>query len=403
VELMAVPGVAVAATKRLFVRTLLAVCLVVFCARGFGAVIPEDRADALFHVYNGGGLTVTGPSMLIRKGYDEKVSGYLNLYQDKLSGASIDILVSGSPDFSEDRDEISFGVDYLHDKTLLSIGAGNSSEDDHVSDSVHIGLTQDFFGDMTTLSMGYTYGEDEIMKSGDRNQLQLAKRQKFTLGLTQVLTKKWILSMSLDTSVDAGFLRNPYRQYSYLNNAGGELTRGFLDERYPETHNSDALALRSMYYLPNRAALKLEARIYDDSWGVKAKNFELRYIHPLREHITVEVKARTYSQTQADFYSDLFNFPDEYEFMGRDKELSTFKNLTFGVGATYELEHRFSFAEKESVSLFWDLIAFDYDNFRNACESLQCPGEEAPTENPGEESAYSFQANVLRLFFSIYY
>ena len=379
-------------------------CLL-FCSNqyAFAAVIAEDRADALFHAYSGGGITISGPSVLIRKGYDEKVSAYLNLYQDNISGASIDILVSGSTQHSEDRSEYSFGVDYLHDKTMLSIGAGNSTEDDHIADSVHVGVSQDFFGDMTTLSMGYTYGEDNIKSNLDPNLNEFAQRKKFSLGLTQVLTKKWIVSLSLESIVDAGYLQNPYRVYHYIDNSTGDTLRGKEKEKYPETHNSDALAIRSMYYLPNRAAVKFEARIYDDSWGITAKNFELRYIHPVRDNITLEIRGRTYSQTQADFYSDLFNYKDEYEFLGRDKELSTFKDLTFGVGATYELDHRFSFAKKESVSLFWDFIAFDYDNFRDACESEGNDACGAPPANVGEESAYSFQANVLRLFFSVYF
>ena len=31
------------------------------------AVLPEDRADALYHRYEGGGVTVDGPSLLVRK------------------------------------------------------------------------------------------------------------------------------------------------------------------------------------------------------------------------------------------------------------------------------------------------------------------------------------------------
>ncbi len=30
-------------------------------------VLPEDRADALYHSYDGGGVKITGPSILLRK------------------------------------------------------------------------------------------------------------------------------------------------------------------------------------------------------------------------------------------------------------------------------------------------------------------------------------------------
>jgi len=30
-------------------------------------VLPEDRADTLYHRYEGGGVTVDGPSLLVRR------------------------------------------------------------------------------------------------------------------------------------------------------------------------------------------------------------------------------------------------------------------------------------------------------------------------------------------------
>ena len=36
------------------------------------AVLPEDRSDAMYHGYDGGGLQVEGPSVLVRKGFKDK-------------------------------------------------------------------------------------------------------------------------------------------------------------------------------------------------------------------------------------------------------------------------------------------------------------------------------------------
>ena len=38
------------------------------------AILPEDRTDVMYHVYDGGGLEVSGPSILVRKGIKDKVS-----------------------------------------------------------------------------------------------------------------------------------------------------------------------------------------------------------------------------------------------------------------------------------------------------------------------------------------
>lgn len=392
----------VSATVLIFFATLLG-------SRGVMAlVLPEDRADVLYHAYDGGGVTVDGPSVLVRKGYKEKVSVYANYYQDMVSSASIDVLTSGSK-YSEERTEYSVGMDYLADRALISLGYTNSSESDYDAETFSFGISQDFFGDMTTLALGYSRGDDEVRQNqsdGTSIEVGEAQRQRYSLGLSQILTKSWIVSFSAETVVDDGFLRNPYRYYHYIstNEADGSLERK-VDryEKYPETRNSDAFALRTLYYLPYRAAIRLEGRIYQDSWGIKAENYEIRYTHPVRSRMILELKARTYSQTQADFYSDIFEYPDASEFMARDKELSTYSSNSFGVGMTYEFGTKLPFIKKHSASFYWDFIRFDYDNFRNALLS-RSDTDGVPAEfRVGEEPTYSFEANVVRLFYTVNY
>lgn len=388
-------------------RPLLTFGLCLLSSPLFALVLPEDRADALYHSYDGGGVSVDGPSVLVRKGYKEKVSAYANYYQDMVSSASIDVLTSGSR-YTEERTEYSLGMEYLANRALISVGYTNSSESDYDAKTVSFGISQDFFGDMTTLAMGYSRGDDEVRQNifdGSSIKRGEAQRQRYSLGLSQILTKSWIIAFSAETVVDDGFLRNPYRQYNYLGEDDeGNPVRLGLDEIYPETRNSDAFSLRTIYYLPYRASIRLEGRAFSDSWGIKAQNYELRYTHTLRSRLLLELKARTYSQDQADFYYDLF--PErvftEGVFVGRDKELSTYSANSFGLGFTYEFSYKLPFAKKHSASLFWDFIQFDYENFRNALLSRE--EDNQPAEYAvGEEPTYSFEANVIRLFYTVNY
>ena len=54
------------------------------------AVLPEDRADLLYHRYDGGGVVVDGPLLLVRKGFADKVSVSASYFVDTVSSASID-------------------------------------------------------------------------------------------------------------------------------------------------------------------------------------------------------------------------------------------------------------------------------------------------------------------------
>src|SRR5690606_28536559 len=107
--------------------------------------------------------------------------------------------------------------------------------------------------------------------------------------LSQILTKNLIVSLNYESVTDEGFLNNPYRQVRYLDPASA---RGYSyqAEVYPRTRTSSATAVRAMYYLPYRAALKGEYRYYTDTWGIGAWNAELAYVHPLPKNLILELK-----------------------------------------------------------------------------------------------------------------
>ena len=138
---------AVAVTNRI----VLFACLLV-AARAGAKVLPEDRADVLYHYYDGGGVTVQGPSVLIRKAYKDKVSLWGHYYMDMVSGASIDVRATASK-YVERRKEGSLGADYLYNKTLMGFGFIQSDEHDYHADTGRFNISQDFFGDLTTLSL----------------------------------------------------------------------------------------------------------------------------------------------------------------------------------------------------------------------------------------------------------
>jgi hypothetical protein len=48
----------------------------------FAGVLAEDRADVLYHRYDGGGVTIHGPSVLVRKKLAEKYAISANYYMD---------------------------------------------------------------------------------------------------------------------------------------------------------------------------------------------------------------------------------------------------------------------------------------------------------------------------------
>jgi hypothetical protein len=373
-------------------RGIVALCLLLPLAAA-AEVLQPDRLDVMYHSYDGGGATIDGPSVLVRKNVADTVSVSGGYYVDMVSSASIDVLATAS-EYSEKRTEYSVGLDYLHDKTLMSLGYTESTESDYEAETISAGISQTFFGDLTTLSMGLSFGDNAVGVNGNDDFAASAKNYRYKLSLSQVLSKSLIAVFSAESIVDEGFLNNPYRQVRYKDTS---VPRGYSyqSEVYPLTRNSDAFSVRGIYYLPWRASVRADARYHDDSWGISASNLELRYLHTIGEEWLLEAKYRAYTQSEADFYSDLFPYRDAQNFLARDKELSEFSSDSFGLGATYTLPERWlSVFEKGTVNLYWDHFQFDYDNFRNVLDT------EAPV---GEEELYAFDANVIRLYFSFWY
>ncbi len=395
VEQKAALGVVVVVTNKftsfIFCLLLLTVTQVIF-QKANAAVLPEDRADILYHRFDGGGVVIDGPSILVRKSIKDTVSIAANYYVDNVSSASIDVVTTASA-YTEQRIESSVNMSYLRDKTVLTINYGQSEENDYSARTASFDFTQDFFGDLTTISAGYSQGWDVVGKRGDDEFAEDANRKQYRFGLSQVLTKNSLIGISWETITDAGYLNNPYRSVRYLEPGNGSYT--YQAEVYPETRTSDAFAIRGMYYLPYRAAIKAEARVFGDTWGIAAKNMELAYTHPYGEHWIFDAKIRHYEQTKADFYSDLFPRIDAQNFRARDKEMSTFSNDSIGLAVSYEQElNDWEAFDRFSVNLSVDYIKFDFEDFRDA---------RVDTVAPGLEPLYSYDALVTRLFFSIWY
>ena len=71
------------------------------------AVLPAERADLLYHKYDGGGVEIDGPSFLVRKNLGSSVSVGYKYYEDNVTSASIDVEVNAS-EYTEEREENSF-------------------------------------------------------------------------------------------------------------------------------------------------------------------------------------------------------------------------------------------------------------------------------------------------------
>jgi Protein of unknown function (DUF3570) len=363
------------------------------------AVLPDDRADVFWSNYKGGGMDIGGKSILVRKKFAESVSVQAEYFIDTVSGASIDVLSNASV-IKDKRNQKSVGVDYIRGKTSYALSYANSKETDYISDTWHASLSQDMFGDLTTVSFGYTRGSDRVSQRSGAviSSVGQADRRSYDLGLSQVITKNLLGSLSAEVITDEGFLNNPYRftRYSDSTDARGWALQ---PELYPKTRTSTAVTGRVRYYLWYRAAAAASYRYFTDTWGIRGSTVELTYTHPISNRWIFEGRARLYKQGAANFYSDLFPRRDALNFIGRDKDLAASKNTTLGIKATYAfLPEGWKFLKRGTVTVDYSRIQFKYDDFRDIKDFGIGNGFAA-----GAEPLYKFNANVVQVYASIFF
>ena len=367
--------------------------LLVSSGNAQAGVLPEDRADVLYHLYDGGGVQIDGPSVLVRKQVGKSVSLVGNYYVDMVSSASIDVITQASP-YTEERTQWSLGMDYLRGNTTMNVSYVSSVESDFDAKTFSFSVSQDMFGDLTTLTLSYALGDDIVSSTADLTFEEENTRQHYGIGLTQILTRNMIASLNFETITDEGFLNNPYRSVRYFNSSV-ELGYSYEPELYPHTRTSNALGLRVKYYLPYRAAVEGEYRFFTDTWNIDSHTASVAYTHPMGRW-TFLGKYRFHTQTGAHFYSDLFPRSEATNFRGRDKELSPLTSHTFRVAASYQFlsdSNAWGFIKKGTVNASLNVLSVDYDEFSDVSTG-------APL---GEEPLYHLDADVIQLFVSFWY
>jgi len=286
--------------------------------------LPEDRAEALYHVYDGGGVRATGPALLVRKSLFDKVSLSGSYYVDMVSNASIDVVTTASP-FKETRNEVALGVDYAYRDALISMSASRSKEPDYIADGFSIDISQEVFGGMTTVNLGYSRGVDDVGRKGDVGFFDFAKHWRYRVGLTQIISPRWLASLNLEAVSDEGFLGSPYRAARVFGAA--------VPERNPRTRSSRSIKFGSVAEIKPRTAIQGSYRYFYDTWDIKAHTLEFGASQYVGESFLIDATLRYYKQNHALFYSD--NAQVETTYISRNRQLSTFNSLAPGAKVTY--------------------------------------------------------------------
>jgi hypothetical protein len=384
-------------------RALAVIAALALAQGALGGVLPDDRADLFYSQYSGGGMDITGQSVLVQKKITEELGVEADYFIDKVSGASVDVLSNASV-IKDERHQKTVNVEYIRNKTTYSLGFTNSTERDYISNTPHFTISQDMFGDLTTVTLGFSSSRNTVGENVGSAEVPnvvwvgTAQSRSYSLGLSQIITRNLIGGVTVDVITDAGYLANPYRFIRFVDDSAGN-SKGYSlgSQIYPETRTSTAVEGRAKYYLPYRAAATVSYRYFRDTWGITSDTVEFGYTQPIRNIWILEGTVRLYEQGHANFYSDLFPFANSQNFMSRDKELAASKNVTLGAKATYAfLPDGWKMFKRGTATLDVTRMQIKYSDFRDIKNAY-------PPYPAGEEPLYQFDAMIYQAYLSMFF
>jgi hypothetical protein len=265
---------------------------------------------------------------------------------DVVSAASVDIVSTASRRWEEVRQAGTLGATYKPNDFGMSVASALSVEPDYVSWMEGGSFTLDLLQKNLTLLLGYFYTHDTAGRTGTPFSVfsETLESEAFKAAATMVVNRTTTLSFIVDPVFESGNQAKPYRYIPLFAPATRVPIGASIDlvnslresarplEQLPLSRQRYALTTRLAHRF-HRSTLRLDERMYGDSWLLFATTTDARYLFDLGRRVETGPHARLYIQNGVDFWQRAytlepgFNYP---EYRTGDRELGPLVNVTGG-------------------------------------------------------------------------
>jgi hypothetical protein len=276
-----------------------------------------------------------------------------NFLVDVVSAASPDIVSEASPAYHEQRFAGGLSGGYRLGRFGAQGQVSYSSEPDYISRGAGLALTADLNDKLVTPRVAGNYSHDNIGRGPD-NFISTLDTTEVEAGVTLILSPTSLLLLSATAQFEVGDQSKPYRYVPLFGpslallvpvGASVGLVNGVRlpirpTEHLPTSRQRYAAGARLAHRF-SHATLRLEQRLYTDSWLLKATTTDARYVMDLSRHLEVWPHLRFNAQTAATFYRLAYTASTDPStgqlvvpaFRTTDRELSPLVSVTGGGGA----------------------------------------------------------------------
>lgn len=274
---------------------------------------------------------------------------------DVVSAASPDIVATASPRWSEVRHAGNLGVRYKPGRFGVALGGAASYTPDYLALSANAQLVQELDDKNLTLVEGYSIGRDTIGRTG--TPFDVFSRELTThavsLGFSRVVNEALVLGLYGDGIFERGDQSKPYRYVPmFAPEVAPSIARGASAitvadsrivarplEQLPLSRDRWAVTGR-MGWRTEHTTLRLEQRLYEDSWNLKATTTDFRWFVDVAERVTVWPHLRAHVQGGVDFWQRAYAARDVHDLPALrtgDRELGPLASFGAGGGARFAL------------------------------------------------------------------
>ncbi len=265
---------------------------------------------------------------------------------DVVSAASVDIVSTASRRWQEARQAGTLEAAYKRGAVGVSANGAVSFEPDYSSWAAGLIATQDLLEKNLTLLAGYDHERDVAGRAGTPFSVfsRTIETDRVKAGITLILDRATTGSALFDMEFVNGDTSSPYR-YVALFAPGTSVPAGAsidavnalrLSERaieeVPLSRSRYALTL-SLAHRFHASTIRLEERLYDDTWDLLAQTSDARWLVDLGRRVELGPHVRVHDQTGASFWERTyvlrpgFNYP---AYRTGDRQLGPLVNLTGG-------------------------------------------------------------------------
>lgn len=231
------------------------------------------------------------------------------------------INMSGASGITDARSELSIGTRYYSQNGNFGGAVGYSEENDYRATYVNLSGSRNFNNDLTTVTLGFSHSADDIFPNDaelfNRVRNEDKRATSAAVSLSQVINRVTTFQTALSITEQSGFLSDPYK----------------LQDARPDNKTQIAFSNSLRYFfIEADGALQANYRYYHDDFGISSHTLDLSWFHNINRSFQVAPMLRYYSQSAADFYTNIDDFTKPLtEPQSSDYRLSAFGAFSGGI------------------------------------------------------------------------